>query len=41
MINTAQDRLAALEQQLREIVPTWTMVPVMAAMCVVLQPRSS
>jgi transposase len=30
-INVAQVRLAALEQQLREIVPTWTMVPVVAA----------
>jgi len=27
-INTARVRLAALEQQLREIVPTWTMAPV-------------
>src|SRR5215831_7827696 len=31
VINAAQVRLAALEQQLREIVPTWTMAPVMAA----------
>src|ERR1700740_37450 len=30
-ITTAQARLAALEQQLREIVPTWTMAPVVAA----------
>ena len=30
-INAAQLRLAALEQQLREIVPTWTMAPVVAA----------
>jgi transposase len=30
-INVAQVRLAALEQQLREIVPTWTMAPVVAA----------
>jgi transposase len=27
-INAAQVRLLALEQQLREIVPTWTMAPV-------------
>jgi transposase len=31
VINAAQVRLAALEQQLREIVPTWTMAPVVAA----------
>jgi transposase len=31
VINAAQVRLASLEQQLREIVPTWTMAPVMAA----------
>jgi transposase len=30
-INAAQVRLLALEQQLREIVPTWTMAPVVAA----------
>ena len=30
-ITTAQARLAALEQQLREIVPSWTMAPVVAA----------
>src|SRR5215469_11407190 len=30
-IITAQARLAALEQQLREIVPSWTMAPVVAA----------
>jgi transposase len=30
-INTAQVRLAALEQQLHEIVPTWTIAPVVAA----------
>jgi transposase len=30
-INTAQNRLAALEQQLRDIVPTWTMAPVVEA----------
>jgi len=30
-INFAQVRLAALEQQLRDIVPTWTMAPVVAA----------
>jgi len=30
-ITTAQARLAALEQQLREIVPTWTMASVVAA----------
>ena len=30
-INTARVRLAALEQQLREIVPTWTMAPVVTA----------
>jgi transposase len=31
VINTAQVRLAALEQQLREIAPTWTIAPVLAA----------
>jgi hypothetical protein len=31
VINAARVRLAALEQQLREIVPTWTMAPVVAA----------
>ncbi len=31
VINAAQVRLAALKQQLREIVPTWTMAPVVAA----------
>jgi transposase len=31
VINAAQVRLAALEQQMREIVPTWTMAPVVAA----------
>jgi transposase len=31
MINAAQVRLAALEQQMREIVPTWTMAPAVAA----------
>jgi transposase len=31
VINAAQVRLAALEQQLREIEPTWTMAPVVAA----------
>jgi transposase len=31
VINAAQVRPAALEQQLREIVPTWTMAPVVAA----------
>jgi transposase len=30
-INAAQVRLAALEQQMHEIVPTWTMAPVVAA----------
>jgi transposase len=30
-ITTAQARLAALEEQLRETVPTWTMAPVVAA----------
>jgi transposase len=30
-INAAQVRLASLEQQLRDIVPTWTMAPVVAA----------
>ena len=30
-INAAQIRLATLEQQLRDIVPTWTMAPVVAA----------
>src|SRR5215471_14480776 len=30
-INAAQARLTALEQQLRDIVPTWTMAPVAAA----------
>jgi transposase len=30
-ITTAQARLAALEQQLREIVPSWTIAPVVAA----------
>ena len=30
-ITSAQARLAGLEQQLREIVPTWTMAPVVAA----------
>jgi hypothetical protein len=30
-INAAQVRLATLEQQLRDIVPTWTMAPVVAA----------
>jgi len=31
VINAAQDRLMALEQQLREIVPTWTMARLIAA----------
>jgi hypothetical protein len=31
VINAAQVRLAGLEQQLREIVPTWIMAPVVAA----------
>ena len=31
VINAAQVRLAALEQQLREIAPAWTMAPVVAA----------
>jgi hypothetical protein len=31
VINAAQVRPATLEQQLREIVPTWTMAPVVAA----------
>ena len=31
VINAAQVRLAFLEQQLREIVPTWTMAPVVAS----------
>jgi transposase len=31
VINAAQVRLAALEQQLHEIVPSWTMAPVVAA----------
>jgi len=31
VINAAQVRLAALEQQMREIVSTWTMAPVVAA----------
>jgi hypothetical protein len=30
-INAAQVRLLTLEQQLRDIVPTWTMAPVVAA----------
>jgi transposase len=31
VVNAARVRLAALEQQLREIVPTWTMAPVTTA----------